>query len=41
MFFIAKHLADKFQIEADQRNSVLDKLFRELIANTPIHREFN
>ena len=40
MAFIAKHLPDKFQMEADQRISIRDKLFREVIANTLIHREF-
>lgn len=40
MAFIAKHLPDKFQLEGDQRISVRDKLFREVIANTLIHREF-
>ncbi len=40
MAFVAKHLPDKFQMEGDQRISVRDKLFREVIANTLIHREF-
>ena len=40
MAFIAKHLPDKFQMEGDQRISVRDKLFREVVANTLIHREF-
>lgn len=40
MAFIAKHLPDTFQMESNQRISVRDKLFREVIANTLIHREF-
>lgn len=40
MAFIAKHLPDKFHMEDDQRISVRDKIFREVIANTLIHREF-
>lgn len=40
MAFIAKHLPDKFQMEGDQRINVRDKIFREVIANTLIHREF-
>ena len=40
MAFVAKHLPDKFHMEGDQRISLRDKLFREVIANTLIHREF-
>ena len=40
MAFVAKHLPDKFQMEGDQRISIRDKIFREVIANTLIHREF-
>jgi ATP-dependent DNA helicase RecG len=40
MAFVGKHLSDKFHIEGDQRVSLRDKIFREVIANTLIHREF-
>jgi ATP-dependent DNA helicase RecG len=40
MAFVAKHLPDKFFMEADQRVSLRDKLFREVIANCLIHREY-
>lgn len=33
MAFIAKHLPDKFYLEGDQRISLRDKIFREVIAN--------
>ena len=41
MQFIAKHLNDKFYLEADQRVSLRDKIFREAISNLLIHREFS
>lgn len=40
MKFIAKHLNDKFYLEKDQRISLRDKIFREVISNILIHREF-
>ena len=40
MQFIAKHLNDKFYLEKDQRISLRDKIFREVISNILIHREF-
>lgn len=40
MQFVAKHLNDKFYLEKDQRISVRDKIFREVISNILIHREF-
>jgi ATP-dependent DNA helicase RecG len=40
MQFIAKHLNDKFYLEKDQRISLRDKIFREVISNLLIHREF-
>jgi ATP-dependent DNA helicase RecG len=40
MAFIAKHLPDRFHLEGDQRVSLRDKIFREVIANTLIHREY-
>ncbi len=41
MQFIRKHLPDNFYLENDQRISVRDKIFREVIANVLIHREFS
>ena len=40
MQFIAKHLNDKFYLEKDQRISLRDKIFREVVSNILIHREF-
>jgi len=40
MDFISKHLPDKFHIEGDQRVSIRDRIFREIIGNLLIHREF-
>ena len=40
MNFIAKHLPDKFYLEGDQRISLRAKIFREIIANMLIHREY-
>ena len=40
MQFIAKHLNDKFYLEKDQRISLRDKIFREVVSNLLIHREF-
>lgn len=40
MAFVAKHLPDKFHMEGDQRVNVRDKIFREVIANAFVHREF-
>lgn len=39
MAFIVKHLPDKFYLEGDQRISLRDKIFREIVANMLIHRE--
>lgn len=38
--FVRKHLNDKFYLEGIQRISVRDKILREAISNTLIHREF-
>jgi ATP-dependent DNA helicase RecG len=38
--FIGKHLPDKFYVEGTQRISIRDKIFREIVANLLIHREF-
>ncbi|MDQ6955446.1 MAG: putative DNA binding domain-containing protein [Mariprofundaceae bacterium] len=38
--FIAKHLPDLFYLEGDQRISLRDHIFREVVANMLIHRDF-
>ncbi len=40
MDFTAKHLPDKFFMEGDIRISLRDKIFREVIANLIVHREY-
>lgn len=40
MAFIAKHLPDSFYLERDQRVSLRDRIFREVISNLCIHREY-
>ena len=40
MQFIAKHLPDKFFLEGDQRISLRGTIFREIVANLLIHREY-
>ena len=40
MDFITRHLPDKFHLEGDQRISLRSKIFREIIANILVHREF-
>jgi ATP-dependent DNA helicase RecG len=40
MAFAAKHLADKFYMEGDQRVSLRTKIFREVVANLIVHREY-
>jgi len=40
MDFIAKHLPDPFFLEGDTRISLRDKVFREVVANTLVHREY-
>ena len=40
MEFIAKHLPEKFHLEGDQRINLRDRIFREVIGNVLIHREF-
>ncbi|MEO0129704.1 MAG: RNA-binding domain-containing protein [candidate division WOR-3 bacterium] len=40
MKFIEKHLPDKFFMEGDQRVSLRERIFREVIANLIIHREY-
>jgi ATP-dependent DNA helicase RecG len=40
MNFIEKHLNDMFYLEGDTRVSVRNKLFREVVGNILIHREY-
>ena len=40
MAFVAKHLPDKFYLEGDQRVSIRSKIFREVVANLIVHREY-
>ncbi len=40
MHFIAKHLPDNFYLEGDQRISLRENIFREVVANFLIHREY-
>ena len=40
MAFVAKHLPDHFHMERDQRISLRDHIFREVVANSLIHREY-
>lgn len=41
MSFVEKHLPDKFYMQGIQRTSLREKIFREIIANILIHREYN
>ncbi len=38
--FVQKHLPDPFYLEDDQRISLRDKIFREVVANLLVHREY-
>jgi ATP-dependent DNA helicase RecG len=40
MRFIEKHLPDKFVLKGDIRISVRNLIFREVISNTLMHREY-
>ncbi|TRX34178.1 AAA family ATPase [Flavobacterium sp. ZT3R18] len=40
MNFIAKHLPDAFYLRGDQRVSLRTQIFREIIANILVHREY-
>ena len=40
MQFVEKHFPDTFYLEGDQRVSLRDKVFREVIVNMLIHREY-
>lgn len=39
--FIQKHLPDRFYLEGTQRISIRDVIFREVVANLLVHREFS
>ena len=39
--FIRKHLPDRFYLEGNQRISIRESIFREVIANMLVHREFS
>jgi ATP-dependent DNA helicase RecG len=41
MAFVRKHLPDKFYQEGEQRISLRDRIFREVVGNLLIHREFS
>lgn len=38
--FINKHLPEKFYMEGDQRIDLRDKIFREVVGNAIVHREY-
>ncbi len=40
MGFVAKTLPDKFYMDGDQRVSLRTKIFREIVANMIVHREY-
>ena len=40
MEFVAKHLPDRFYLEGDTRISLRDRIFREVVANLIVHREY-
>ena len=40
MQFVAKHLPDKYYLEGTQRISLRDTIFREIVTNLLIHREY-
>jgi ATP-dependent DNA helicase RecG len=40
MAFVEKHLDDKFHLEGDIRISLRDNIFREVISNLIVHREY-
>lgn len=39
--FVNRHLPDKFYMESDQRIDLRDKIFREVIGNIIVHREYS
>ena len=40
MAFVGKHLPDPFYLEGPTRISLRDKIFREVVANILVHREY-
>jgi ATP-dependent DNA helicase RecG len=40
MEFVGKHLNDKFYMEGDIRVNLRDRIFREIVANLIVHREY-
>ena len=40
MEFVAKHLPDPFHLDGTQRISLREKIFREIVANLLVHREY-
>jgi len=40
MAFVNKHIADPFYLEGNQRVSLRERIFREVVANLLIHREY-
>jgi ATP-dependent DNA helicase RecG len=40
MAFVNKHIADPFYLEGSQRVSLRERIFREVVANLLIHREY-
>jgi ATP-dependent DNA helicase RecG len=40
MTFVARHLPDKFYMEGDQRVNLRTRIFREVVANLIVHREY-
>ena len=40
MQFVVKHLNDKFYLKKDQRINIRDRIFREVVSNMLIHREY-
>jgi len=40
MLFVKKHLPDKFYLENDQRKDLRELIFREIIGNIIVHREY-
>ncbi|GAP73399.1 hypothetical protein SAMD00024442_87_7 [Candidatus Symbiothrix dinenymphae] len=41
MAFIRKHTPDRFYLEGNQRRSIRELIFREMVANLLVHREFS
>ena len=41
MNFIRKHTPDRFYLEGDRRLSIRELIFREMVANMLVHREFS